>query len=172
MSKIDLLNWHDGDIRKERKIDKKGKIGMIRNLISFMIIFMFSVGCNNNITGTSCPDCYLMLDIPDLSIDDNNYYNLNVLSDYIQTFAVVEADIGVDYENVGWTSDTYVNIEHMGFDNIVSVVNGSSYSNENGIANTVLGVYNTQVGDTITIYCGYYDSCQNHYLDSLKVVVE
>ena len=45
MSKIDLLNWHDGDIRKERKIDKKGKIGMIRNLISFMIIFMFSVGC-------------------------------------------------------------------------------------------------------------------------------
>ena len=25
MSKIDLLNWHDGDIRKDRKMDKKRK---------------------------------------------------------------------------------------------------------------------------------------------------
>ena len=53
-----------------------------------------------------------------------------------------------------------------------NLVNGSSYTDGNGEAFTVLGVYSNFIGDTIKVYCGYEDNENIHYLDSLEVIVQ
>jgi len=53
-----------------------------------------------------------------------------------------------------------------------NVVNTASYTNEEGIAFIVLGVWEESAGDTITIYCGYDNECEVHFMDSIKVIIE
>ena len=60
----------------------------------------------------------------------------------------------------------------MGYDEWANLVNSSSYTDEEGYARTVLGVWEIFVGDTITIYAGYTDDCDIQYIDSLKVVID
>ena len=60
----------------------------------------------------------------------------------------------------------------MGYGEWANLVNGDSYTDENGRARTVLGVWETFVGDTITVYAGYKDKCDIQYVDSLKVVID
>ena len=149
---------------------------MMKKLISCIFIYIVLVlftSCSDNIVGMSdCPDCYLYLDAPDLVMNEDGYYEMGFLDGYIQTFSTIKAMTGIDYEKVGWMSDTRHMIEHMGQEYLVDVVNQSSYTNEEGDAYTVLGIWEESVGDTITIYAGYYDSCENQHLDSLKVIVE
>ena len=52
------------------------------------------------------------------------------------------------------------------------IVNGSSYSDENGMAYTMLGVYETNVGDTAKVWCGYYDNYGKQWIDSLEVIIK
>ena len=146
---------------------------MNKNLLVYIFIYIFITGCENNpmTIVDNCTDCYLDLDAPDLVIDENGYYNMGFLDGYIQTFSTIRAMTGLDYEKIGWISNTEHCIEFMGLIECTDVVNQSSYTNEGGIAHTILGVWEDFVGDTITIYAGYYDDCQNQYLDSLKVIV-
>ena len=54
----------------------------------------------------------------------------------------------------------------------VSIVNQASYSDEDGMAYTMMGVYQSNIGDTATIYCGYYDNWGVQYLDSIRVIID
>ena len=144
---------------------------MNKNLLVFIFIYIFIIGCDENPMTVNCVDCYLDLDAPDLVIDENGYYIMEFLDGYIQTFSTVRAFTGIDSQIIGWMSNTKYCTEFMGLIECVDVVNQSSYTNEEGIAHTILGVWENFVGDTITIYSGYYDNCQNQYLDSLKVIV-
>ena len=53
-----------------------------------------------------------------------------------------------------------------------NLVNSASYTDEEGVAHTVLGIWPEFIGDTITVYCGYTDQCDVHHVDSLKVIIE
>ena len=89
----------------------------------------------------------------------------------IQTFTKIHADIGQSYEKVGWTSNTYFDGCVFGYCEPVNVVNSASYSNSDGIAYTMMGIYEEHIGDTVIVYCGYYNM-ETQYLDSIKIIID
>ena len=107
---------------------------------------------------------------PNLGIDVNGYYHIEVLDGYNQTFTTLQANTGSfeEYQKLQWISNKEVYVDGYW----VPIINGWSYTDEEGLAHTVLSAWEILVGDTITVYTGYFDQCDIHYLDSLKVVVE
>ena len=145
---------------------------MLRNIVSFIFIYIFIISCDNSVLGTQeCSNCTLEL-ITELEIDESGYYHLDFNGNDIQTFTRIDAQVGHDYEYVGWTSDTYFIIETYGYEEYVNVVNESSYTNGDGFAYTMLGVYEQNIGDTIIVYCGYYDDYGTQHVDSLEVIID
>ena len=143
---------------------------MIRNINLWIFIYILCVGCETSHTMV-CEDCYLNISAPSLDIDENGYYHMEWLEGYVQTFSTLTAKTGLDYQKVQWVSNKEINIEHYGQDNWTNLVNTSSYTNDEGVAHTVLGVWEQFVGDTIKVYSGYTNNCNIQYIDSLKVVV-
>jgi hypothetical protein len=106
---------------------------------------------------------------PSLQTDENGYYHIEWLEGYDQTFSTLNANTGIDnFYKVYWGSDK--GIIYGG--EPVSCVNSASYTDEDGVAHTVLSVWEVMVTDTITIYAGYYDECNIEHMDSIKVIVE
>ena len=149
---------------------------MLKNIISCIFIYILLIGCETTIYGDDhshiCPEdgCTLELDMPDLNKDSNGYYHLYWTNGAIQSFAQVEANVGHSYENVGWSSNTYFDGCVYGYCEPVSIINTSSYSGMDGIAKTIIGVYESNIGDTAMIYCGYYWS-GIQYVDSIGVII-
>ena len=153
---------------------------MLKNTISIIFIYIFMVGCevydiyasdfDEVEVETECSYCLLELST-DLALDDNNYYHLNFNQNYSINYTGIYAQVGNDYENVGWTSDTEYCFEWNYTTQCYNVVNGTSYSDSDGIATTILGVHQEHVGDTIKVYCGYTNNCSINYIDSLEVII-
>ena len=157
---------------------------MVKNLFLVIFISILVVGCDWRITEPidydvglyeeteeeyNEPDYYLELDSY-LNIDENGYYVMEFLNNYTQTFTTLSGMTGSYdvYQKVAWMSNKEILISgHW-----TNLVNGSSYTDEYGEANTVLGVWEEFVGDTIKVYGGYTDEYNNHYLDSLEVIIK
>ena len=147
---------------------------MLKKVLSYIFIYIFMIGCGDStkiINAPNCSDCVLNLNIQDLNEDSNGYYRLNWLIGNVQTFVTIEAHVGHGYRFVGWTSNTYFDGCTWGYCEPINVVNSSSYSNEDGMAYTMLGVYEEHIGDTVMVYCGYYED-NIQYLDSLGVIID
>tara|TARA_Y100000758_G_C15672168_1_gene282529 strand:+ start:154 stop:492 length:339 start_codon:yes stop_codon:yes gene_type:complete len=106
---------------------------------------------------------------PNLEIDENGYYHLEWLDGYNQTFSTLDANIGVEMGiyKVMWTSDLGI----MWGGEFVSSVNPASYT-DNGMAHTVLAVWEEMIGDTLSVWAGYHDECGREHIDSIGVIVE
>lgn len=144
---------------------------MVRNIILWIFIYILCVGCETS--SVICTDnCYLDMSTLSLEKDENGYYHMEWLEGYVQTFSTLKAETGLDYQKVQWVSNKEINIEHYGQDNWTNLVNTSSYTNDEGVAYTVLGVWEEFVGDTIKVYSGYLSNCDIQYIDSLEVVVD
>ena len=145
---------------------------MVKNLFIYIFIYTLLVGCDTqNPLGNECEsNCYLEISAPSLELDGNGYYHIEWLDGYTQTFSTlqVKTNSGEKIYKVQWGSD--LGVIYAG--EFINSVNSASYTNENGIANTVLSVWEVMVDDTITIYSGYYDECNYEYFDSMKVVVD
>ena len=145
---------------------------MVKKLFIYIFIYTLLVGCDTqNITGPD-EECssiwFLDISAPSLQIDENGYYHIEWLEGYNQTFSTLDADTGSDeIVKVMWESDSGIN--HLGY--WVSSVNPASYTN-NGIAHTVLAVWEEQIEDTLIVYAGYNDGCDIEHIDSIKVVVD
>ena len=160
---------------RENKIIKKGeKKNMGKNLIiKTILIFIYTLsltGCDvSSISGPE--DCdgggYLTISAPSLEVDVNGYYRMEFNTDYIQTFTTLNAETGRDYEKLAWQSNKEIFISGEW----TQLVNGSSYTDDEGLGHSVLGVWEVFVGDTIKVWCGYTDDCQFHRLDSLQVII-
>ena len=116
---------------------------MIKNVIKYIFIYvllMLSIGCNDNVVGISmdvddeCENCFLEMNIPSLEIDSNGYYHLDYNDGSVQTYVRLEAYVGYEYEYVGWVSDTTFEGCTWNYCEDVPIVNGASYSTENGYA--------------------------------------
>ena len=147
---------------------------MIRNIIKnrYVYIFIYTLlltSCDDNsLVGPTCDGSgFLSITAPSLEQDWWGYYHMTVNTDFIQTFTTLDAETGRDYELVAWQSNK--EIYFSGEWN--QLVNGSSYTDDTGVAHTVLGVYDVFIGDTIKVWAGYTDDCQFHRLDSLEVVI-
>ena len=145
---------------------------MVKNIILYIFIYTLLVACSDNVLiEDECESNFTMnVEAPELEMDENGYYHIEWLDGYNQTFSTLEAKTGSgnNIYKVQWGSD--LGIVYAG--EFVSSVNSASYTNENGIANTVLSVWEVMINDTITIYSGYYDECNMEYFDSIKVVVK
>ena len=154
---------------------------MVRKSINHIFIYIISlicIGCESNILGNNfegCTnDCVLEMDAQDLELDSNGFYHLNMIDGYVQTFTTLSAFTNAQSDEiykVRFQSNKEINIEWMGTDNWTNLIYSNSYTDDDGYAYGVLGVYEEFVGDTITIYTGYEDNCYNPHFDSLKVVV-
>ena len=149
---------------------------MIKNIIKYIFIYticILFVGCSENIFGIQeeCDTCVLEMSIPELNIDSNGYYHLDFDDNYIQTFVKLEAYVGESYMHLGWASDAEYCVQMWNYVDCNDVVNPASYSGDDGIANQMMGVHQQHIGDTVNVYCGYYDNYGKQYLNNVKVII-
>ena len=50
-------------------------------------------------------------------------------------------------------------------------LNSASYSNDDGYAYQMMGVYEGNVGQIATIWVGYYDNYGTQWLDSIRIQI-
>ena len=147
-------------------------------IINILLLFIF-MGCDSEVMELTSPidyntdtdwssdyTCdYNLTSDSYLYIDESGYYHMEFLDGYNQTFTTLTAYTNSTdaYQHVGWMSAQEININGYW----VNLVNGNSYTDEDGEAHTVLGVWEEFIGDTITVYCGYTDQCNIQYIDSL-----
>ena len=163
------------DLKKEKKEKqtkkRKGKKSMIKKIIS-IFIYIVLTGCDT-LTGPEPENTYLEVSAPSLSQDENGYYIMYVDSNFQQTFTTLKAETGSEtIQLLTWDSNKEFSVEWQGQMIWENVVNGSSYTDDEGNGYTVLGVYDIFTGDTIRVYCGYQDDYNNYYEDYLEVIVE
>ena len=140
---------------------------MVKKIISYIFIYILLVGCESPLV---CEGCYLDITAPDLTLDSNGYYHMEFLDSYVQTFSTLEAETGITSYNqkVKWISNKEILIA----DHWTNLVNQSSYTDNDGKAYTVLGVWENFIGDTVKVYSGYTDNCNILHVDSLEVVID
>ena len=118
---------------------------MLKKIIKYIFIYtlcVLFVGCDSILTtNDSCDYCYLELEAPDLWMDEDGYYHLDFNEGSIQTATRLRAYIGYEYEYVGWTTNTSFEGCTWDYCEDVPIVNGASYSNEDGYSYQMLGVY-------------------------------
>ena len=127
----------------------------MRKLISLLSIFLL-VGCS--VEPTPIYDFELNLG---LEQDENGYFYLPMNPQGVSNQTLHK--LGVDTNNpniqlVHWTSDTFYEMDYFGYTELVPILNGSSYSYEDGMAYTMFGPHMEQAGDTVAVLVGYTDS--------------
>ena len=135
-------------------------------MMFYIFIYIFMVGCSDGLT---CSDCYLEIEAPSLELNEDGYYTMNHLSQDIQTFTTLNANTGSisEHQKIEWIANREIYINGYW----TNLVNQSSYTDNDGVAHTVLSVWEQFIGDTVKIYAGYTDDCNIHHLDSLEVIV-
>jgi hypothetical protein len=147
---------------------------MVKNIIKYIFIYTIGillVSCDNPTSVESCDYCHLDIET-NLPMDENGIYHLDFNNGEIQTFTQLRAYVGYEMEYVGWTTNTTFEGCTWDYCEDVPIVNGSSYTLDNGYAYTMLGVYEENIGDVATIWVGYYDEYGNQWLDSIKVKID
>jgi len=152
---------------------------MVKKLFTYIFIYTLLVGCDtqNPLSNNICEsDCFLDIEAPSLQIDDNGYYHIEWLEGYIQTFSTLDANTGSnEIQKVYWSTECQHRISSPVPDILlpasVSCVNPASYTDD-GIAHTVLAVWEEMIGDTIIVYAGYNDECGVEYIDSIRIIIE
>ena len=146
---------------------------MMGKLISYIFIYVLLTGCDveNPLVNEyqECESDFIMnVEAPELELDENGYYKMEWIEGYSQTFTTLNAVTNTEgYNKIYWNSE--YGIEYNG--EFVSCVNPSSMTN-NGIAQTIMAVWEEMIGDTLTIYAGFCDWCQIQHTDSLSVVIK
>ena len=115
-------------------------------------------------------DCYLDTTAPSLTMDGNGYYHIEFSEGSSQTFSTLDAETGMGtiITKVYWTSDSGINYG----DYWISSVNSAAYTDDEGVAHTVLSVWEEQVGDTLTVMSQYRGQCGIWFEDSIGIIVE
>tara|TARA_Y100001963_G_scaffold18545_1_gene23339 strand:+ start:181 stop:675 length:495 start_codon:yes stop_codon:yes gene_type:complete len=163
---------------------------MLKNMISYIFIYMMMISCDatgiiteeiftNDDWGTEdvhCDDCQLIISMDTaqdhLWFDDSlNVYHWDYNENYEQMYGYVFADVGHDSEFVGWDTDTFYCWIYEGERQCDDVINGSSYSDYDGVATQVMIVVPSLKGREINVYAGYYN-LGIQYLDSIKIIVD
>ena len=143
---------------------------MIRNLISYIFIYVLLIGCESDILAPSeCESDFTMdVVVSDLVTDENGYYHIEWLNNYTQTFTTLEAITNTEgYNRIYWSCSG--GLEYGG--EFIECVNPVSYTNS-GIAQQTMAVWEHMIGDTVTVYAGFEDWCYCQYLESIKIVVD
>ena len=178
-------------------LNKERITRLVRNIL--IVGSVFFIGCEDTINDTVIMyewDARLPMDdngYYHLTMDRDNHQTLHRLSGIVKT----ESGEPVENFRVTWESDLYwvlgdtlgYMIEHTGSDELwyvgydttyitwfsgfeVPIVNGSSYSNENGEVSTMIAPVQTMRGDTVKILYGFWDNWRyEETIDSLEIIL-
>ena len=129
----------------------------MRLMILFILILF---GCSNqSYEPNQIYDFELELN---LSQDENGYFYLPMgVSGSFSNQVLHKLAVNTNNPNiqlVHWTSDTFYEMDYFGYTELVPILNGSSYSYEDGMAYTMFGPHMEQAGDTVAVLVGYTDS--------------
>ena len=145
-------------------------------MIKYILIYticVITIGCESNVFGPSdeCTNCHLEIEAPNLPMDENGVYHLDYNDGAIQSYTQLKAYVGYEMEYLGWTTNVSFEGCTWNYCEDIPVVNGASYSNDEGYASQMMGVYPENIGQTANIWVGYYDGYGNQWLDSIKVKI-
>ena len=125
--------------------------------------------CDEILEDEACSsDCKINI-YSELPLDSSGVYQLTWNPSLVTTYShlYVETKCGL-HTKVQWDSDyQYETMEGQW----ISLVNPTSMTDENGNGTIVYGVWEEFIGYTITLYGGYVDQCDNHFVDSVKVKI-
>ena len=146
---------------------------MLKKIIKYIFIYticVITIGCDNPMSIETCDYCHLELEAPELPMMDG-VYQLDYNDEELQTFTKLRAYVGYEMEYTGWT--TNVTFEGCTWDYCedIPIVNPASYSNDDGYAYQMMGVYEGNIGQTATIWVGYYDNYGTQWLDSIRIKI-
>ena len=146
----------------------------MNNIINYIFIYticVITIGCESNpMSNQTCDYCYLELEAPDLPMIDD-VYQLNYNDGALQTFTRLRAYVGYELEYLGWTTNVSFEGCTWNYCENIPVVNSASYSNDDGYAYQMMGVYEGNVGQIATIWVGYYDNYGTQWLDSIRIKI-
>ena len=146
----------------------------MKNIIKYIFIYticVITIGCESNpMSNQTCDYCYLELEAPDLPMIDD-VYQLNYNDGALQTFTRLRAYVGYELEYLGWTTNVSFEGCTWNYCENIPVVNSASYSNDDGYAYQMMGVYEGNVGQIATIWVGYYDNYGTQWLDSIRIKI-
>ena len=147
---------------------------MLKKIIKYIFIYIIcviTIGCESNpMSNQTCDYCYLELEAPDLPMIDD-VYQLNYNDGALQTFTRLRAYVGYELEYLGWTTNVSFEGCTWNYCENIPVVNPASYSNDDGYAYQMMGVYEGNVGQIATIWVGYYDNYGTQWLDSIRIKI-
>ena len=149
----------------------------MKNIIKYIFIYTISImfiGCDNLMSPSqdSCDYCHLELEASNLSIDENGIYHLDFNNSEIQTFTQLRAYVGYEMEYLGWATNVTFEGCTWNYCEDVPIVNSSSYTLDDGYAYQMMGVMEENIGQTATIWVGYYDNYGNQWLDSIRIKID
>ena len=146
---------------------------MVKNIIKYIFIYticIITIGCDNPMSNQTCDYCYLDLEAPDLPMV-NGVYQLDYDDGSIQTFTQLRAYVGYEMEYLGWTTNVSFEGCTWNYCEDVPVVNQVRYSDDKGYAYQMVGVMEENIGQTATIWVGYYDYYGTQWLDSIRIKI-
>ena len=148
---------------------------MVKKITKYIFIYticVITIGCDSNpLSNQTCDYCHLELEAPDLPMDENGIYQLNYNGSALQTFTKLRAYVGYELEYLGWTTNISFEGCTWNYCENIPVVNGASYSSDDGYAYQMMGVYEGNIGQIATIWVGYYDNYGTQWLDSIRVKI-
>ena len=106
-----------------------------------------------------------------LEVDNNGFYHLKILNDWEQTFTTLSSHTNSTetIQKLQFISNKEIYFDGYGW---INPINSFSYTDENGTAGGVLGVWPQFRGDTIKVYSGFQDECGFNHIDSLEIVID
>ena len=137
----------------------------MKRLLVFVLLFL--IGCEDT-REPDCGGCGLEVYAVNLLEFSDGHYIMEYDEELAQTYTMLGAETECGWsQHLQWDTDYQYQINT----DWVSLVNPSSMTDENGIGSVIFGTWEEFIGNTITIYCGYTDDCENHHLDSLKIKI-
>ena len=133
----------------------------------FLIVGLLVIGCSD-FNPMASDDCGCGLEITSTLPEDNGIYELEYNADLAQTYSILDASTECGWsQHIQWDSDYQYQIQGEW----ISLVNPASMSDEDGNAKIVFAVWEDFIGDTITIYGGYTDEHDHHFINSVRIKI-
>ena len=137
------------------------KIKNIKNILVYIFIYIFIVGCESNPFSPEITflDVYLSSET-----DENGYYHINYIGSLYHSVQYQTTP----NQRVFWGSPNTFNVDWMGQTFVDPIINYSTYADEWGNGQQMFYLNEEMVGDTLVI-CGYV----NEYVwENIFVIVE
>ena len=133
--------------------------------IILILITLLLTSCDNNIMTPQTEEGYLSLHM-NTDTDNNGFYLVDYPDWEVHSYTSVQYET-LPYTRVFWTSEDTFTAEHWGQEIIEPIINFSTYSDDNGLGQQMIYLYQDFIGDTLMVYgCTENDICS-----SLKFIV-